>query len=339
MKAFVIAGKGNCYFEEKPMPVLRDEHSVLVKTQAAGICGTDVHIYEGTHLQSAGKQRIPGHEFVGTVTEVGSAVKKFKPGDRVVHEPISYCGKCYACRHGSGNVCRDVQVTGCNMDGGFEEYFAADEAQWHLIPDWATWEQAALIEPYTIAAQTCSRARLLADDTVLIFGAGPIGLACADTAKHFGAKVIISEIIDKRLELARALGADLVVNPKETDVSEAVMGFTGGEGPNVVLECAGIPAFVPLALDLLSPAGRLVEVAPSAFKLESGRPIMVKQLEIIGSRLQMNQFAPVIARYALYKENIGRMITDVFSFEDCGKAFERAASRDPNVGKVIVRFE
>lgn len=340
MKAFVIAGKHDTYFVDKPIPKIENEYSVKVKVKSVGICGTDIHIYEGEHGMSIGHKRIPGHEFAGVVCEVGSQVTNLKIGDRVVHEPINFCGKCYACRHGQGNVCADIQVTGCNMDGGLQEYYVADEKQWHIIPDWVTWEQAALIEPYTIAAQTCSQAELEAGDVVLIHGGGPIGLMCMDTAKKLGATVIISEIAEGRIKLAQEMGADYVFNPKEVNIKEELLKITGNEGPNIVIDCAGIPQVVCDAMELLSPAGRFVQVAPCPINLDKTAIwIMVKQLKIIGSRLQMNQFKPVIARYALYKDNIEKMITDVFDFEKAKEAFEYNAARHPETGKVVIIFK
>ncbi len=340
MKAFVIRGKHDCYFDERPEPQLTNPHSVKIKVKSCGICGTDLHIYEGEHAMCIGQLRVPGHEFSGQVVEVGEAVKNFKVGDRVVHEPIKYCGECYACRNHMGNVCSNLAVTGCNCNGGWQEYFVADEKQWHHIPDWITWEMAALVEPYTIAGQVTTRAELRAGDTVLIHGAGPIGLACADTAMHLGAEVFISEIADGRLELARQMGVQHVINSRDVNLNEEIFRLTDGEGVNIVLDCAGLPWSWTDAMVVLTPAGRFVPVAmPNNVEIKNAFPIMGKQLRISGSRLQMDQFEPVIARFALYKENIERMITDVFPFEESDKAFEYNAARDPKTGKVVVVFK
>lgn len=340
MKAFVIRGKHDCYFEDRPELQLEGPHSVKVKVKSAGICGTDIHIYEGEHSMSIGQLRIPGHEFAGEVVEVGEAVTELKVGDRVVHEPIKYCGTCYACRNHQGNVCKNLKVTGCNCSGGWEEYFVADDKQWHKLPDWVTWEEAALVEPYTIAGQVCTRAELRVGDTVLVLGGGPIGLMCGDTAKHLGATVILSEVQEGRLQLARDLGMDYVIDSKKENVTERVMEITKGEGINVVMDCAGLPWALTDAMTQLTPAGRFVPVAMgNELHVENAIMIMGKQLKIIGSRLQMDQFKAVLARYALYKEHIDRMITDVFPFEESDKAFAYAAARDPKTGKIVIRFD
>ena len=339
MKAFVIRGKDNCFFTEVEKPEISGPDDVLVKVKSAGICGTDLHIYAGDHPMAMGVDRIPGHEFAGEVVEVGSGVKDLRPGDRVVHEPICYCGKCYACRRGQGNVCRYLKVTGCNIDGGWQEYYCAPSRQWHRIPDWVTWTEAALVEPYTIGAQVCSQADVTAGDWVLIHGGGPIGLMCADTAKHRGAKVIVSELMQGRLDLAKEIGCDYAVNPKETDLAQLVEEITDGEGVNVILDCAGLGFMMDANLRMLSPAGRFVPVATAPFKIEDPIQILAKQLTIVGSRLQMHQFEPVIARYEMYKKAIDRMITDTFPFEESDKAFAYAASRNPKTGKVVILFD
>jgi len=337
MKAFMIEDTKFADMIEVEEPQLEGPNSVKVQVESVGICGTDIKIFEGHHSQSAGQKRIPGHEFAGVVTEVGPGVTKVRVGDRVVHEPIRYCGTCYACLRGEGNVCADVHVTGCNMSGGMEEYFVAEEKQWHKIPDWITWNEAALIEPYTIAAQVCSRAELAPDDSILIHGAGPIGLMLADTAVHMGAKVMISEISDGRLALARKIGIPYVIDCKTQDTNKAARELTGGYGPNIIADCAGVPKLAEEAFDLLSPCGRFIPVAGVRFTCD-GYKAMRKQLKVVASRLQMHQFVPVISRFKLYKEHVDLMITDVFDFEDTRSAFELASMRRPETGKIVLRF-
>ncbi len=337
MKAFMVLDAEHSFLTDVDEPQLENESSVKVEVESIGICGTDIKIFEGHHSQSIGAKRIPGHEFAGVVTEVGKAVTTLKPGDRVVHEPIDYCGKCYACRRGQGNVCSNLHVTGCNMSGGMEEFFVANERQWHKIPDWITWEQAALIEPYTIGAQICSRAELMPEDTMLIHGAGPIGLMLADTALHLGAEVIISEVSPGRLELAKRIGVKHVINAAEEALEERVMEITKGCGVNIICDCAGLAKAGEQAFDLLSPAGRFVPVAGVQFNCD-GYKAMRKQLVIVASRLQMNQFVPVISRFRLYQENADKMITDVFEFDKIKEAFIYASERHPETGKIVIRF-
>lgn len=340
MKAYMISennGTVKTGFINVDEPQIKNGRSVKVAVESVGICGTDLKIYAGHHMQSIGADRIPGHEFAGVVVEVGDEVEKLKVGDRVVHEPVSFCGKCYACRRGRGNVCSNVRVTGCNMEGGLEEYFVADEKQWHKLPDYITWNEAALIEPYTVAAQTCARADVSAGDTVLIYGAGPVGLMVADTALHLGATVIISGRREGRLQLAGKLGTPYVIDSEKENVRERVMEITKNEGPNVVCDCAGSPELAEEAIEILSPAGRFVPVAPVTFRLDAYK-CMRKELDISASRLQANQFIPVISRFKLYQENADRLITDEFDFEQTEEAYQYAARRETRTGKVVIRF-
>ncbi len=218
-----------------------------------------------------------------------------------------------------------------------EELFVAPQRQWHRLPDWITWDQAALIEPYTIAAQVCARADARPGDVMLIHGAGPIGLMLADTAMHMGLTVMVSEVSEGRLALARALGVPHVLNPREENVGEAALRITKGEGPNIVCDCAGLPQMAEEAFRILSPAGRFVPVAGVPFTCD-GYLAMRKQLTVVASRLQMHQFVPVIARFGLYQQNAQRMITDIFDFHDVQEAFAYACQRKPTTGKIVLRF-
>lgn len=344
MKAFVIDdrekinGMPKVYFEDRPIPTIENEKSVLVKVKAAGICGSDIHIFEGRHGMCIGLKIVPGHEFTGEVVEVGSGVTEFKAGDRVVHEPTSSCGKCYACRVGQENVCSNLKVSGCGSDGGWQEYVVYDEKQWHHIPDWISYEQASLIEPYTIAAQACSRAELFEGDVVLIHGAGPIGLMCGQTAKSFGAKVITSEIMEGRIKLAQEMGMDYVINPKEKDLAEEVMKITNGEGPNVVIDCAGIPNASQQAAEILSPAGRYVVVASGPVHMDNDL-VRLKALRVLGSRQQKDQFEQVIAKLPIYIKDIDRILTNTYPFNKSAEAFSYASQRHPKTGKIVVQFD
>ncbi len=339
MKAFVIHDGGRkTSIIEKDAPTIQNPTDVLVKIKGLGICGTDMHIYEGKHPMCFNTDRIPGHEFSGEVIEIGSAVTDLAVGDHVVHEPIAYCGECYPCRRGQHNVCTSLKVTGCNIDGGWQELYCAPEKQWHKIPDWMSWEQGALVEPYTIAAQVCSQADIQEGDIVLIHGAGPVGLMCLDTAKNLGAIVIISEISPGRIELASKMGADHVVNPMEDEI-EDFLAKNGFDSVNVVLDCVGLANMMERNMKMLSPAGRFVPVAACPIHIEQGGLLLVKQLTLIGSRLQKDKFKPVIENFKLFGDHCTEMVTNVFPFEKSGEAFEYADARHPTCGKIVVRFD
>lgn len=184
---------------EKTSVVHADD--VLVKVKRVGICGSDLHIYHGTN-PLASLPRVIGHEVTGEVANTGSHVRRFKPGDRVVVEPISYCGTCYACRKGRPNVCKALSVFGVHEDGGMREYIVVPEKQLHAVSPDLPWEEAVMAEPYTIGAQAVWRGRVEKEDTVLIHGAGPIGICILKMAKFKGASVMITDLNDERLAFA-----------------------------------------------------------------------------------------------------------------------------------------
>ena len=287
MKSIVVRGAMDMAMEERPMPQITDPNQVLVRVRAAGICGSDVHVYHGTN-PFAKYPVVLGHEASGEIVEVGQGVTDLKAGDSVVFEPITYCGQCYACRHGQHNVCRELKVLGCIVDGVFQEYVVMPRSQvYQFDTGKMTYPQAALCEPYTIGAQANSRGSVQNGDLVLVHGAGPIGLIVADVAKSLGARVIISEPNEKRLEMAKAFGLDYPVNPMQQNLDQFICELTNGEGVNVIFDAAGIPPIIAHAVEQLSPAGRFV---PMTFGQEpipvNFKALNAKQLTILGTRHQ-----------------------------------------------------
>ena len=212
MKTAVLYGPHDLRLVEMPIPVLTDTKSVLVRVRAVGICGSDVHAYHGK-LATVSYPRIIGHEVVGEAIEIGSAVTKFQVGDHVVMDPVVSCGECPACLAGRNNVCRDVKCMGVAAEGGCGEYIVLPEANLHRLPAEIPWREAVVAEPYTIGAQVVSRGEVAAGDKVLVMGAGPIGLVILQSAKRLGAQVLVTDLAAGRLELAKLLDADIVIDP------------------------------------------------------------------------------------------------------------------------------
>ena len=273
MKAVYIKEPGKLEVIDVEKPSIKKDTQVLVKITAAGICGSDIHIFHGTHAYAT-YPRIIGHEGCGIVEEVGSAVTDLKPGDSVIIEPITGCGTCYACRHGRYNCCPDIKVAGVHIDGVMEEYFVTERNKLYKYdPNELTPVEAATAEPYTVGAQANAQANTQPGDLVLIHGAGPIGMIICDIAEKRGATVIVSEVNEDRLKIAKDFGAKYTINPKKEDLKEAIMKITDGKGVNVVFETSGVPALTSLSVELLSPHGRLVpltfapEPVPINFRL------------------------------------------------------------------------
>ncbi|MBU6113555.1 MULTISPECIES: zinc-binding dehydrogenase [Mammaliicoccus] len=290
MKALVKTepGFGNLEILEKEIPT-PSENEVKIKVHYAGICGTDVHTYEGHY-----KVNYPvtlGHEFSGEIVEVGSNVNDFKVGDRVTSETTYYiCGECEYCKTGDYNLCNHRKGLGTQQNGGFTNYLVARAASVHKLPDNVSYKAASMTEPLACAYHAVSKIDIYQDDTVVVMGPGPIGLLVAQVVKSKGGKVIITGLDnDKaRLKKAEELNLDHVVNIQHTDLKEYVNDLTDGYGADVVLECSGAVPAAKQGLDLLRKKGRYVQVGifkdpEIPFDLEK---IVQKEIRVVGSRSQ-----------------------------------------------------
>lgn len=338
MKAVYIKEPGKLEVIDREMPKIQKDSQVLVKITAAGICGSDIHIFHGTHAYAT-YPRIIGHEGCGVVAEVGKGVTNVKVGDPVIIEPIHGCGTCYACRNGRYNCCPDIVVAGVHADGVMEEYLVVESDKLYKYDPSLTPVEAATAEPYTIGAQANAQAGTQPGDLVLIHGAGPIGMIICDMAESRGATVIVSEVNEERLKLAKDFGAKYTINPKKEDVKEAVMRITEGKGVNVVFETSGVPALTSLSVELLSPHGRLVpltfapEPVPINFRL-----INKNELVIAGTRNQNGKFKEVVESLPGRKDRIDKLVTHVFPVEEAEKAFETAMDKNSGACKVVITF-
>ncbi|MDR1971941.1 MAG: alcohol dehydrogenase catalytic domain-containing protein [Treponema sp.] len=319
-------------------PKIEGPKDVLVKIKAAGICGSDVHIYHGTS-PVATYPRVMGHEITGVVAEIGKAVTRVKPGDPVIVDQIVACGECYPCKIGRPNICCALKVRGVHIDGGYREYLCAGENAMHLLPEGLPFTEAVMIEPMSIAFQACSRAEITAGDTVFILGAGALGKSIIKAALLTGATLIAADVADRRLEEAKALGVNLVINSQKEDLPAKLKEYTTW-GPTVSIDAAGFPASLPLLTDLTCNAGRIITMA----FLEEPSPVQqfkitAKELDIRGSRLQNNRFEEVIAAYRAGKITIEGQVSHVFPFSKAIEAFERIDSGDPSIGKIALSYE
>lgn len=339
MKAALLAGPHDLKLAEMPYPTLPSEDSVIMKVKAVGICGSDVHAYHGK-LATVTYPRVIGHEVVGEIVEVGSAVTKVTIGDHAVLDPVVSCGVCPACRKGRNNVCKDVKCMGVAAEGGCAEYVALSSANVHKIPSDIPWRDAVVLEPYTIGAQITARGEVGPEDTVVVMGAGPIGLVALQAAKRAGARVLVSDPVASRLELARKLDADMIINPVVQDIKVAVDEFTEGEGVDVVVDAVGIPELFEQALDITSPTARIVIIGfnPNAAKVPE-LPITRKELDIRGSRMHANKFPEVIGWIARKEVQTAPLISHEFTFKNIKDAFDLLDKNPEDACKVIITFE
>lgn len=266
MKAVVYKGKGEVALEERPMPVLQEATDVVVKVTLASICSSDLHIKHGA-VPRAKENTVLGHEFVGIVTEAGADVKKFRVGDRVSVNVETFCGECYFCKRGYVNNCvHGGWELGCRIDGGQAEYARVPMADQALtrIPDDVT-DEAALFNGDILATGywAAQIAELKPADTVVVLGAGPTGLCTLMSIRLYSpAQVILVDVDDDRLALAQEKGlADVVLNPKKTDVEAEILRRTDGRGADRVFEVAGTAATFELAWKAARPNAIVVVVA------------------------------------------------------------------------------
>jgi len=338
MKAIQIIEPGRIEVIELDLPKIENADEVLIKVKYAGICGSDMNIYHGTS-PVATYPRVIGHEFVGEIVKTGKGVKGLKIGDRVVVEPIYYCGECYPCKMGRPNVCENLEVMGVHRDGGFQEYVVVKEGKAHKFGDNLDWTEAVLIEPFTIAAQTTWRGDIRKNDFVFIIGAGPIGIAILQYAKYRGGICIVSDIIDYKLDKAAELGADHIINGAEQDVSEIIREITNGMGANVTIDAACTPRTLETAVNVTSQAGRVVVMGfandPSSIPQLA---ITKGELTICGSRLQTNKFPEVIQLFNERKLNPTALISHKLHFSQIKEAINLIEDKNEKVSKIILEF-
>ncbi len=283
MKAVVKDQPGPGFtWKEVPRPEVR-AGQVLVRVKAVGICGTDIPIFEGIRPVPPGL--IPGHEFAGVIAEVGPGVQGWDVGDRVAVGLVVGCGRCYYCRIGNETLCERLIEIGIHVDGAYTEFVAVPESCLHRLPDSMSFEDGAAVDPIASAYRGIRKAAVDVEDTVVIFGPGPIGLYALQAIKARGAHTVI--LIGRsrdRLSVAADLGADYVWSTQDGDPAEAVSRWTGGRMASVVFEATGNAGALPDVFACAAPAARVVLAGifhdPSTI---TPAAIVRRELQVIGS--------------------------------------------------------
>jgi L-iditol 2-dehydrogenase len=327
MKAAVLRGVHDLGLEELPDPQPAD-NEVLIRIKASGICGTDVHMWEGTNFEGT-FPFIPGHEWAGEVVKVGRNIKTLSPGDRVVGEPFICCKVCQNCKDGMAPaVCTDPEYYGFTWDtpGGMAEYHVSKEERLYKIPDNVGYEEAALTEPVAVAYHAVwgQGGRVAPHDRVVVFGSGPIGLLAMLTCKASGAPVIVVEPQPYRRQMAKDLGADAVIDPTAGDVVEQVMDHTSGRGASLILECSGSDDALAATMDIVAKEGRIVLVGHSVGRkvpIEIGKTIW-QGTTIVGSCDSPFFFPKTLAFMSRKLVDLTKVITHRFPLTDILAAFE-----------------
>lgn len=276
MKAAVVHGKGDIRIESYPTPSAGDGE-IVVRTRMCGICATDIKTLLGQGLPKD-LPTILGHEVVGEIAEVGKGVSGFRTGDRVAVYPIAVCGDCYFCRRGRNSLCEHEFGLAHGIEGGFAEYVRLPREIVEIggvvkLPDDLPFERAVLAEPLSCVLASVKACRVEAESTVLILGAGPMGLMHVKMAKWSGARVIAVDLLDGRLEAAKKMGADFCLNPRSVNYKEEISKITDGRGAEAVIASLGVPQVIEEHLKLTRkggtfnifggpPAGQLISVDP-----------------------------------------------------------------------------
>lgn len=354
MKAARTYGVKDVRIEEVPIPEPRD-NEVLIKVKYAGICGSDLGSYTGgwalpTIPHPITGKTLPvttGHEPSGEVVKVGKNVAKTKPGDRVTVEPLIYCGTCEACKNGFHNLCENSvgqdgsgNIIGFAVDGAFAEYMVADEQSVYLLPDNMDYQLGALTEPVAVAVQAVHKSGLKVGQTAAIFGAGPIGLFVAIVAMQAGVKnLVISDVAEERLAIAKELGIPYVYNPTKVDIVKEIRNITGN-GVDVAFDAAGVQTTLDASIDAVKSGGKVFDVAVyGTDPVVRMSDILMKGVDIYTTLCYSNVYEEAIRLIASNPELYKKVITRVISLDKIVEEGFEFLPTDKSQAKILVSPE
>lgn len=337
MKSAVFYGKHDLRIEEtkRPRP---GANEVLIQVKACGICGTDIHIYEGD--QGAAEVTPPtilGHEFSGIIVETGSEVYRFRVGDRVCIDPNRYCGACDFCRNGEVHFCEHMIGYGTTVNGGFAEYCVVGESQVYLLGEHTTFEQGAMAEPVACCLHGIDLCRIQPGYQVVIIGGGMIGMLMLQLAKLAGAaKTALLEPVAKKRELGKRLGADVCIDPLHEDVRSR-LAEEGMTWIRTVIECAGLPSTMEQAIDLAGRKGTVMMFGLTRPEAQIAvKPFQIFQKELT---LKASYINPCTQARALELIDSGRLDVESMVCKTIGLEQLEEVLREPRLraeGKYIV---
>lgn len=338
MKAAVYHGKRDLRVEEVPVRELK-ENEVKIQVKYCGVCGTDIHIFNGEGgSYEVTPPLIPGHEFSGVVAEVGSAVTAVKVGDKVSGDPNDMCGECYYCKNAMQHFCTNNIGVGTTVDGGFAEYVILREKQVYKVPEKLSYLSAAMAEPMSCCLHGIDLCNIKSGDTVLVMGGGPIGIIMLQLAKNAGAsKVILSEPVVEKRELALKLGADKTINPIEEDVEAVLDSYCANV--DVVIECVGN---IHTQTDAIKFAGKGATVmyfglaGPDAEIPVKPDDIFKKELKLTSSFINPYTFERAIAVLESGKIDVESIITNIVPLDEIADVFTKDEYR--RSGKVMIQI-
>lgn len=342
MKALVYHGPGDMRLEERAVPE-PGEGEVLVKMRCVSVCGSDLGAFR---LPEASERWAPpivlGHEFSGDIVKNGPDAGKYKIGQRVAANPILYCGDCFYCKKGLINLCSKrnsfgTSIGGKRTDGAMQEYFTIRESAIIPLDDRVSYEQGALLEPLAVCYCAANAGSLGNDERVVVMGAGPIGLMIVKFLKAMGATVIVSDIMDARLDMARKYGADRTVNVGNETLADAVKKMTDGIGVDRVIICAGNPGAIPESFTLVRNGGNIVLVALAHYHVEiDPMQLVARGISLIGSYMFTREQDDAMRMIAEGKIRVDDMITSLIPIAESEDVFNSLCRPDCNEVKVLI---
>ena len=342
-KAVFLAGINRLETREVPMPKIKDDE-VLVKIEYVGICGSDVHYFENGRIGDfiVTNDMILGHECAGVVEKIGSKVKTLKVGDKVALEPGLTCGQCEYCRSGKYNLCPDVEFFatppchGCLMN-----YVAHPESMAFKLADNMSTKDGALVEPFAVGIHAANLGEVKLGSSAIILGAGCIGLMTLAACRAMGAgDVTVVDVIAKRLDAAKKLGATRVFNARTQDVEEELLAVTGGKGVEIVFETAGTVETIRQSPYLVARGGKIVLVgmAPQDIIPFDIAKILAKEASIVTVFRYRNIYPQAISAISSGATDISGMVTHEFGFEETAKAFDYVIENKEDIVKAVIRI-
>ena len=338
MKAAIWQGGTNFRIEDIPKPQVKN-NEVLVRVKSVGICGSELHAYEGVSERRK-PPLVMGHEFSGEVIEIGKDVQNLQSSDRIVVDPITHCGVCEQCLRGQGNVCHNVSLIGLHTSGAFAEYVPAPAINCYKLPNDVSFEEGSMVEPLSVAIRAINRSPVIVGDTVAIIGAGIIGLMALQAAKTAGAgRIFVTDTLDYRLNLAKKLGANFTVNAKVDDPVESIKKATDGRGVDTVLEAVGLEITVQQAIKMANIGGKVTIIGMLAKTMTVDiLSTVVKELSVKGSYAYTpDDFRRAYNFIKDRKVDVKPLITNILPLDEVRKGFELLHEKKEGVLKVLLK--
>ena len=343
-KAIFMSGTNNMVWKDIPMPDVKG-NEVLVKLEAVGICGSDMHYYQHGRIGDfvVDGDFILGHEAAGTIVEIGKDVKSLKVGDRVALEPGKTCGKCEFCKSGLYNLCPDVEFFATPpYHGVFVNYVNHPEDMCFKLPDNVSSVEGALVEPLSVGLHATGQGGVKLGDTVVIFGTGCIGLSTLLSSKAKGAStIIVVDMMENRLTKAKELGATHTVNAREVNAVDKILELTNQRGAHVVIETAGAAATVKQTVDVLKIGGTIVMVGmtPKAEVEFNFMKLMNKEGTVKTIFRYRNLYPVAINAIESGSINIKDVVSHEYDFEDTKNAFDYVTLNPSEVVKAVIKMK